>query len=380
MVYNNKSVFLVGTRWFGVLGPCQLIIDQLISKGYKIYVFGQSDNRYKKYDYSKVKLVSLNVKRSYFSPVHDLIDILKLLIYIFIIRPKSVHSFNPKPSLLCYFSLTLNTKTNFFIGVTGLGNTFIKANNMIIVVVKYFLSNAARRADYVFFQNPDDVSIFKEELGVTNDKIMIFPGPGVDLEYFKIKNNYVKGSTLKVLLVARLLWQKGVDDFITTYNRIVEMGLKDKYQFTLLGDTDQHHPDRLHDDDVRQLKSLGIIWIKWTDDVFSVYSDHDLLLFMSKREGGPRAILEASAVGLPTIGSNCTGVKNLIIDGASGFIVESGDIDSILGKLEKYRADFDLVVTHGNVARRSIAEKYSLEHATKEQMKMYQLTGVINYE
>ena len=80
MVYNNKSVFLVGTRWFGVLGPCQLIIDQLISKGYKIYVFGQSDNRYKKYDYSKVKLVSLNVKRSYFSPVHDLIDILKLLI------------------------------------------------------------------------------------------------------------------------------------------------------------------------------------------------------------------------------------------------------------------------------------------------------------
>tara|TARA_B110000238_G_C15709058_1_gene261733 strand:+ start:161 stop:421 length:261 start_codon:yes stop_codon:yes gene_type:complete len=82
---------------------------------------------------------------------------------------------------------------------------------------------------------------------------------------------------------------------------------------------------------------LGISWIEWTDEIEKVYQQNNILLFMSKREGGSRAIIEASCTDLPTIGSDCTGVKELIIDVETGFLVQSGDIESIVEKLEVYR-------------------------------------------
>ncbi|MCP4463772.1 MAG: glycosyltransferase family 4 protein, partial [Planctomycetaceae bacterium] len=210
--HNKRSAFLVGTRWFGVLGPCKLLINELTDRGYQVYVFGREDSHYHQFDMGKAVLVKLKVKRSYFSFFSDFTDIVKILYYAISKSPAFVHSFNPKPSLLCFFSLLLVRRPRFFIGVTGLGNTFIKAKRLekpIRRVMKLALS----RASFVFFQNDDDVRLFVNELGADPSKVLKFTSPGVDVERFRLRQSFETGSVIKVLLVARLLWQKGVGDF-----------------------------------------------------------------------------------------------------------------------------------------------------------------------
>lgn len=367
---NEKAAFLVGTRWFGVLGPCKMLINELVERGYKVYVFGREDEHYHQFDTGRATLVKLNVKRSYFSFFSDFLDMVKLLTFMLTKSPEYVHSFNPKPSLLCYFPLLFARAPKFFIGVTGLGNTFIKAKRLeggIRVVMRM----ALRRASFVFFQNDDDVNLFVNELGVEHAKVLKFTSPGVDIHRFKMRESYAVGEKLRVLLVARLLWQKGVDDFMNAYKKLRDTGLDKYYSFTLVGERDNEHPDKLMDNDVREIVGLGIEWVPWTDSIETFYAANDVLLFMSKREGGPRAILEASSTGMPTVGSNCIGVRELIVNGVTGFRVESGAIDDIVERLEYYRANPDIIKEHGMSARKLIAEEYSLEKATKAQLRMY---------
>lgn len=371
---NEKAAFLVGTRWFGVLGPCKLLIDELVERGYKVYVFGRKDEHYHQFDTGQATLVKLNVKRSYFSFFSDVLDMVKLFSCLKSKSPEYVHSFNPKPSLLCYFPLLIARAPKYFIGVTGLGNTFIKAKRLE-GFIRIVMRMALRRASYVFFQNDDDVNLFVNELGADRSKVLKFTSPGVDINRFKMRANYKVDEKLKVLLVARLLWQKGVDDFVNAYKKLRDEGLDKYYSFTLVGERDEEHPDKLLDDDVREIVDLGIEWISWTDSIETFYTANDVLLFMSKREGGPRAILEASSTGMPTIGSNCIGVRELIIDGQTGFRVESGAIDEIVGKLEYYRANPDKIADHGRTARKLIAEEFSLNNATNAQLRMYDGLG-----
>ncbi len=367
---NPRSIFLVGTRWFGVLGPCKLLIRELVRQGFDVYVFGQKDLHYQQFDSFQVRLVELNVRRSYYSFLFDILDIVKLRYYLGKARPLAVHSFNPKPSLLCYFSLIGRRGTRFFIGVTGLGNTFIKAKRLEPFIAR-IIGKAANRADHVFFQNPDDRDLFVNKLKTDLDKTRLFRSPGVDTDRFRMKAKFSTGGKLKVLLVARLIWQKGVDDFFAAYSKVLERGLTDYYDFSLVGEIDEQHPDKLMQSDVDAIADSGINWIPWSDRVEEIIAQNDLLLFMSKREGGPRAILEAAAVGLPTIGSNCIGVRELILDSETGFVVNSGDIDAILEKLEMYRNNRDMLAQHGRNARSQIAEIFSLENATRAQLEMY---------
>ncbi|MBT6047966.1 MAG: glycosyltransferase [Candidatus Scalindua sp.] len=367
---KNKVAFLVGTQWFGVLGPCKFLINELVERGYKVYVFGRKDEHYQQFNLGQATMVKLKVKRNYFSFFSDFMDMVKLYSFIRSKSPEFVHSFNPKPSLLCYFPLLFARAPKFFIGVTGLGNTFIKAKRLegfIRVVFRI----ALRRASFVFFQNDDDVNLFVNELGLERKKVLKFTSPGVDIQRFKMRDGYKMSGKLKVLLVARLLWQKGVGDFVNVYKKLKEVGLDRYYIFTLVGEQDNEHPDKLLDDDVREIEEIGIEWVPWTDLIEKYYADNDVLLFMSKREGGPRAILEASSTGMPTIGSNCIGVRELIFDGETGYRVETGAIDDIIEKLEYYRANPSLIADHGRAARKMIAEEFSLDNATKAQLQMY---------
>ena len=98
---KNKVAFLVGTQWFGVLGPCKFLINELVERGYKVYVFGRKDEHYQQFNLGQATMVKLKVKRNYFSFFSDFMDMVKLYSFIRSKSPEFVHSFNPKPSLLC---------------------------------------------------------------------------------------------------------------------------------------------------------------------------------------------------------------------------------------------------------------------------------------
>lgn len=374
---RKKVHFLIGTRWFGVLGPCRYIIRELDSAGYSVFVFGQSDSHYERYDDGLAELVEINMKRSYFTPFHDFADIVKIVYYILKHRPDGIHSFNPKPAILSWASIMFRRQAKLFVGITGLGNTFIKQPRLEKPITR-LLRLVCARSSFVFFQNFDDIQMFKDKDIVPEEKTRMFISPGVDLDDFKYfdRSDRFRDSVV-VVCMARLIWQKGIKEFVEA-SRLHSRCGDDKRNivFRLYGEIDHDHPDKVDQAYIDKAVEDGlIVHIPWTDSVSEALDDGDILFLHSYREGAPRAILEGSASGLPTVASDAIGVKELVIEGKTGFKTDLHDIDSAYDAIVKLVDDRALRLELGMNARELIAQPYSLENASNAQMRMYVDSG-----
>jgi len=373
---KRKRIFIVSTRFLGSLSPFEFLIPKLNDKGYEVFVFGQRDPHYKMYFHNNCRLVEINSKRKYFSPFSDLFDVLKITFYSFWFKPQFIHTLNPKPTLLTLPALLIFNKIKFFFVVTGLGNSFVLLKDGFLKNLIFFGFNVVFwRCNKVSFQNKDDMNFLTSIFHIDADKHHLFIGPGVNTKRFSpIENVRAKCSDkkLRVLYVGRLLWQKGVGDLFNTIRRLEEENLSSFYAFSFVGELDNDHPDRVDRESLLDvLERDNVQWLAWTDSIELQYRWADVVLFMSHREGAPRAVLEAAAMEVPSIGSNAPGVRDVIIDGVTGRLCEIGDVESIVKFLEAYRLNRHLVHLHGRQARKQIAERWSLIAATEAQMSLY---------
>lgn len=381
MSNERKTHFLVGTRWFGILGPCLQLIDKLQSEGYRVFVFGQKDDHYQRYYRDNCELVEINMKRSYFSFISDFLDLIKITYFIIRYRPVGIHSFNPKPSLMAGLACFPFPKMKLFIGVTGLGNTFIRAPKLRRYIV-FFLRLACKRASFVFFQNPDDVALFSQEKIVDEQKIKLFIGPGVDLNVFRPSANPVKSDDsdcVRVLTMARLIWQKGIREYIEAARITAKSDRAVRIEFLILGEYDFDHPDCVDPAFVEAAVKEGVVkHIAWTDDVVSILQNTDIFVLHSYREGAPRAILEASACCLPTVGADAIGVRELVIESVTGFLTPLRDAKRLQEAILILAEDRELRQKLGLAAHERIAEPFSLRNSTKAQLAMYKSCDYFN--
>jgi glycosyltransferase involved in cell wall biosynthesis len=360
------------------------MIDALVDQGFEVFVFGQRDEHYKRYDSGKARLVEINMARRYTAFFSDILDVAKLTYYVLRYRPAGVHSFNPKPALLSWASVILRPKSKFFIGVTGLGNTFIRAKRMEPMITT-LLSKACKRASFVFFQNRDDIAMFEERNIVGEEKRKMFVGPGVDLRHFRPDPETTTGDPpdddsqdeIVVSCTARLIWQKGISEYVEAAKLVkAHYDGKRKVTFRLIGEIDLQHPDCIDEDFLESAKADGIIeHISWTDDIVAVLNKTDVFVLHSYREGAPRAILEASSLCIPTIGADAIGVRELVVDGVTGYLTPLKEVrpiaDAIIDLVENPRRRREM----GFAARRMIAEPYSLTKSSDAQLDMYRAVG-----
>lgn len=366
---KSPVVILFGTRWYGVLGPCKLLIHDLVSKGYRVVVAGASDNLSHVFDTENIELLDLPLSRSYFSFFSDVRCIYTLYSYCLNNNVICLHSFNPKPSLLATIVKLFCPRLKFFLGVTGMGNTFIRLKSFKFLLYPFF-QLSARISDKIHVQNIYDALIY-HSFGAKLSDIFLFESPGIDPSSFPSRSfSNCNDRTLNVLFVGRLLWQKGLRDFLNLLKH-TDILSTDNFCFTIVGSLDPNHPDRLLLQDIEEFQSFGIDWIPWTDNIGFIYRRHDVLLFMSEREGGPRAVLEAALSGIPSIASEVPGISNLIAHCQSGFLVTPGDYLSIYKYLQFYRDNINILIQHGQHARNLCLQSRTLSQATVSQLRMY---------
>lgn len=369
---RQPAVFLIGTRWFGVLGPCRRIIEEMEGRGYEVFVFGQRDEHWPRYFNGKTRLIRIFMRRSYTSFLRDFLDQIKLISYTLRYRPRVIHSFNPKPALMSYFSALCLPRTKFIVGVTGLGNTFIRAKR-IEGLISAALRIVGKRADYIFFQNPDDRDLFLGKKIGDESKYRLFIGPGVDLEEFDWqRRERLRGSVpIRVICVARLIWQKGIREYVEAARR-VKVSHGSMVEFHLVGDFDRQHPDCVDDEYIQAAVEDGtLIYTSWTDSLPEILTQMDIHVLHSYREGAPRAILEASAMKIPTIGSDAIGVRELVKHGETGLLTELKSVDLLVAAIVKLVEDCEQRESMGEAAYRDVAVPLSLPAASRAQLALY---------
>jgi len=248
-----------------------------------------------------------------------------------------VLSFTPKGNLYSA-SACMALGVPFVPNVSGLGRAFIR-RSPVTLVAQALYKLTFNRAHRVFFQNLDDMGVFLAGGLVRADRAERLPGSGVDLARFAAAPPVRRGAEEPVfLLVARMLWDKGVGEFVQAARtiRLQYPGAR----FQLLGFLDVANPSAIPRSQIDSWVSEGAVeYLGQTDDVRPVLVQADCMVLPSSyREGVPRTLLEAAATGRPVVTTDTPGCRDTVIDGVTGYLCKPGDAHDLCEKLLRFIA------------------------------------------
>jgi glycosyltransferase involved in cell wall biosynthesis len=257
--------------------------------------------------------------------------------------------------------------------ISGLGYNFTAERKGVKqFILKRLLKFSFRSPSLQFiFQNPDDVALFKGSGFVkSNDQIHLIKGSGVDLNEFDYTPEPNEGK-IKVLLPARMLYDKGVVEFVKAGEKIKEE-FSDTVCFNLAGDIDNHNPAAFSDTELLDLIDPPYInWIGFQKDMASVLKSHHIIVLPSYREGLPKSLIEATAIGRPIITTDAPGCRECVEDGYNGFLVPVRDYIQLSDKNRKLITQEDLRKEMGKNSRTFAEKNFSIKMVVEKTLEIY---------
>lgn len=339
------------------------LIRDLIAAGWNVTACGPEDD----YQAQAVRrlgaaYVAVPIDRTGLSARRDLASIGALVRILRSLHPDVFLSFHTKYNVVGPIAARLAGVQRVFALVAGLGYAFSPGAEMKRRLLRTALSCALRmslrRCTGVFVQNEDDLALVRAARWVSRSSNVIkLNGTGVDLDDF----GYTEPSSgsLRVLLMARLLREKGVADYVAAA-RLVKLSYPDS-QFTLLGPFDSN-PGAIRLEDVRAWQREGILsYVGATHDVRPYLNAANLFVLPSYyREGVPKSILEAMATGRAVITCDVPGCREAVADGSNGYLVPARDPEALASAMMRFIAQPSLLVTMGREGRRTAEQRFDV--------------------
>lgn len=217
--------------------------------------------------------------------------------------------------------------------IAGLGSLFIQ-QGLVTKIAKLLYKYSQSRAEKIFFQNSDDFKLFIEERLVTKSKCDILPGSGVDLEKFKPVKTPRVDNVFHFLLISRMLWEKGVQEYVDAAKIIKEKHTH--VEFQLLGFLEGSSKAAISKEQMDKWVQAGHVqYLGVSDNVQEEIAQADCIVLPSfYREGTPRTLLESASMAKPIVTTNNVGCKDVVDDGINGFLCKMRNTEDLVEKLE----------------------------------------------
>ena len=232
-----------------------------------------------------------------------------------------------KPDVVLSFTLKGNLAAALLAGlfripvitnITGLGSVYLRGKLWRLALrVVYKLS--LNYVDIIFFQNSEDRKVFSDwGIGVPG-KYKLIPGSGVDIKKFEYSPKVSNTSSFRFLMISRLIKDKGVVEYIAAATNLKRQN--PTFQFLIVGDPAQKNPNAVSNKIVSEAVNRGIIThIAFSADITHLIKESDCVVLPSYREGMPKSLLEASAIGRPLIATDVAGCNELIDHEKNGLL------------------------------------------------------------
>ncbi len=299
------------------------------------------------------------------NPIADFVFLLKLIKFFKRERPFILFSYMIKPVIYGSLAGKFVGISKIFSFITGLGYTFVGTSlkqKFISIFSNNLYALAMKSNSVVFFQNNDDMNLFKEKKIIPKKlKVKIINGSGVDLQHFYYVNTFPSKPTF--LLVARLLKSKGILEYLEAAKIV-----KKKYPFTkfLLVGYFYQSPDVVDKKIVYNYNKEKIIeFLGKLSDVRPAIKNSSVYVLPSYREGTPRSVLEAMSMGRPIITTNAPGCKETVINNENGFLVKLKDPVSLANAMERFIKEPELIIQMGKRSREIAEQKYDVHNINK---------------
>lgn len=304
------------------------------------------------------------------NPLNDLYTLWALWRLMRMIKPNMVLSYTIKPVIYGTLAAWLAGVPDRFALITGLGYAFQGQGqrNVLKILVQRLYSSSLSRARLVFFQNPDDLALFKERNILHPSTLSnVINGSGVDLVHFPVKplqSAYLKGA-VRFLFIGRLLGDKGVREYAQAA-RLIKRRHPD-VRFTLVGPIDAN-PNSISQTELDSLLADGNIdYLGCLSDVRPAIESCDVFVLPSYREGTPRTVLEAMSMGRAIITTDAPGCRETVVHGQNGFLVPVKDVNALADAMCKFIDQPNLVEIMGSRSRKIAEDKYDV-HKVNEVM------------
>ncbi len=329
-----KILISINTAW-NLLNFRAGLIHGLISSGFEVIALAPQDKYAADLELIGCRFVHLEMDNQGTHPVRDLLLLRRYWRLLKIEKPDLCLFYTIKPNVYGSLASTI-CGIPFINNVSGLGAVFIQGG-WLRPLVSALYKLAFRNSNRVFFQNRDDLGLFLENRLVKKELTDVLPGSGINLHRFTPFGDTDREpltSSFRFLLIARMLEDKGVIEFVNAAKLLEESGVK--AEFCLLGFLDVENPAAISSEQMKEWTDQGFVkYLGVSDDVREHIASADCIVLPSYREGTPRTLLEAAAMGKPIIATNVVGCKEVVEHGVNGFLCEVKNAQDLALKMKE---------------------------------------------
>lgn len=354
------------------------LLEAIQAKGYEIHIMVPElvnfQEEYQKLIALGYQVHEIPMQRTGTNPLADLKLLKNMYQQIRQIQPDVVLSYTIKPVIYGTLAAGLAKVPKRFALITGLGYAFQNVEtakrSIFQKLVHGLYAQALKYAHKVFFQNPDDLKLFEDmHLLEANKPAVVVNGSGVNVQDFEVMPlpiNEQGGVKASFLLIARLLGDKGIREYMAAARSI-----KAQYpeaEFHLVGWMDDN-PSAISQQELETWVNDKIVnyWGKLSD-VRPAITASSVYVLPSYREGTPRTVLEAMAMGRAVITTDAPGCRETVSHGVNGYLVAVKSVDQLVQSMQYFIEDPKLMISMGQRSREIALNKYDVHQVNKHMM------------
>jgi len=355
----KKIVLVANTSW-SMIKFRSGIIKRLLSEGYRLYIVAPYDHFADELEKMGCIYIDIPMNNKGTNIFADLLFMKRLYTLYKELHPDIIFHYTIKPNI--YGTLAAKKAGIKSIAIiTGLGYTFIN-DNVTAKAAKFLYKISLKHATQVWFINTEDKNKFLLYKLVPHDKIELLPSEGINVDYFKpVQLHPQKDSSFRFILIARLLWDKGVGEYVKAAKELRKKHPHVSWQ--LLGFIDAQNPQAISPEQVTFWEEQGYIeYLGTAEDVRPYIAQADCVVLPSYREGMSMILLESASMAKPLIATNVPGCRDLVNHHVSGYLCNPKDYHDLMHKMEKMlRATPRQRAEMGAFGREIIVSEYNEE-------------------
>lgn len=370
---NPKLLFFVTEDWYFCSHRLPLALAAQ-SAGYDVTVVTQIARHGDLIRSHGLKLVPIRLSRQGTNPLQDLALIARLCRIYRRARPDIVHQVAIKPVLYGSLAARLAGVPGVVNAPAGLGFLF-SSRRLKARILRPFVRLAFRvllggRHSRVIVQNPDDARLLTRAARLDASRVHLVRGSGVDLERFRPQPE--RPGKPVVMLPSRLLWDKGVGEFVAAAQRLRSEGIEAR--FVLVGEPDPGNPAAVPEAHINQWVANGDVeWWGHSADMPATLALSHVVCLPSYREGLPKVLLEAAACARPIVTSDAPGCREIVRNGENGLLVPVKAVPGLADALKRLILDSGLRQAFGTRCREIAAAEFGLERVIRSTLAVYRL-------
>jgi len=371
MSKRKKIIFFVTEDWYFFSHRLPLAVAAK-EAGYDVSVITRVKKLGDEIKKSGIKVIPLTLSRRGKNVFKEL-NVLWQLIKIYKNeKPDIVHHVALKPVLygsaiahLLKVPYVVNALPGLGILFSSLDYKYKFIRPLVLFLIRVF---GNRKNCRMILQNPDDVELIRRK-AMADSRICLIRGSGVDTNKYQMKKE-VSGDIM-VILASRLLWEKGVGEFVSAAKQINKKNIA--VRFVLVGRSDYHNPSSIPEKQLKEWHEQGIVeWWGLRSKMENIFTQsHIVCLPTMYREGVPKVLIEAASCGKPIITTDSPGCREIVQDGINGILVPTKDSKALEKAILKLVKSPNLRETMGKKGRDLVLREFSLEIVNKETLSVY---------